>query len=96
MEFLVDTGATAVAIPSELASRLRLRKGQQVSTITANGIAIAHTTTIDELQLGDIIEHHVPATLVPNLPGGQILLGMSFLKRLDFSQRDDTLVLETK
>ncbi|MGR8947778.1 MAG: retropepsin-like aspartic protease family protein [Gammaproteobacteria bacterium] len=93
--FLLDTGATAVAIPQELAQKLALTPGRQISTLTANGMTAAYTTTISTIQIGDIVEHNVAAVLVPNLPGGQILLGMSFLKRLDFSQRGDTLILET-
>ena len=93
--FLLDTGATTVAIPEDMAARLSLRKGQQITTVTANGLTPAYLTTIENIQLGDIVEHDVVAALVPNLPGGQILLGMSFLKRLDFSQRGDMLILET-
>lgn len=93
--FLLDTGATAVAVPAEFASKLSLHPGPEIDTVTANGIAAVHVTMIEELRLGDIVEYQVPATLVPNLPGGQILLGMSFLKRLDFSQRGDTLLIET-
>ncbi|MEM7468537.1 MAG: TIGR02281 family clan AA aspartic protease [Pseudomonadota bacterium] len=92
--FLLDTGATMVAVPQELARRLALTPGQEISTVTANGITNAYVTNINEITLGGIIQYDVPAALVPNLPGGQILLGMSFLKRLDFSQRGDTLVLE--
>ena len=92
--FLLDTGATTIAIPMGLAERLSLTPGRRIATMTANGMTEAYMTTIDSVQLGKIIEYEVPAALVPNLPGGQILLGMSFLKRLDFSQRGDTLVLE--
>ena len=96
VEFLLDTGATAVAVPAELAKKLDLAPGRPVKTVTANGIATAYLTKIDELRLGEIVERDIVATLVPNLPGGQILLGMSFLKRLDFSQRGDTLLLESQ
>ncbi len=92
--FLVDTGATTVAVPQEFAQKLSLVPGQQITTLTANGMSNAYTTTISSLQLGDIIEYDVDAVLIPNFPGGQILLGMSFLERLDFSQRGDTLILE--
>ena len=92
--FLVDTGATTVAVPQELASELSLIPGQEVTALTANGMSNAYTTIISSLQLGNIIEYDVEAVLVPNFPGGQILLGMSFLERLDFSQRGDTLILE--
>ena len=94
--FLLDTGATTIAIPLEMATQLSLKPGQQITTVTANGMTNAYLANINSVELGDIIEYDVPAALVPNLPGGQILLGMSFLKRLDFSQRGDTLILESQ
>ena len=48
---------------------------------------------MDSLQLGDIQLQQVAAIIVPNMPGGQVLLGMSALKQLEFTQRDGTLVL---
>jgi aspartyl protease family protein len=92
-EFILDTGATAVSIPASFADRIGLEKGPQLRAITANGITRAYATRIDSLAVGDIEERNVEASIVPNLPDGQILLGMSFLKRLDFFQRDDTLIL---
>jgi aspartyl protease family protein len=92
-EFILDTGATSVSVSASFAEHLGLKKGQQMRAITANGITRAYATRIDSLVVGEIEERNVAASIVPNLPGNQILLGMSFLKRLDFSQRDDTLIL---
>ncbi len=92
-EFIVDTGATSVSVPASVAKNIGLERGPQHRALTANGITVAYATHVDSLIVGDIEEHDIAATIVPNLPGDQILLGMSFLKRLDFSQRDDTLVL---
>ena len=64
-----------------------------MQAVTANGLTIAYATQIDSLVVGEIEELNVRASIVPNLPGDQILLGMSFLKRLDFTQRGDTLIL---
>jgi aspartyl protease family protein len=92
-EFLVDTGATAVSVSRSFAKRLKLSEGQAMQAVTANGLTIAYATQIDSLVVGEIEELNVRASIVPNLPGDQILLGMSFLKRLDFTQRGDTLIL---
>ena len=92
-EFILDTGATTVSISASFADRIGLEKGSEIRAITANGITRAYATRIDSLVVGDIEERNVVASIVPSLPGDQILLGMSFLKRLDFSQRDDTLIL---
>lgn len=96
VEFLLDTGATNVSIPASLADRLRLPRGARLRAVTANGITTAFATMIDSLAIGALEEANVQASIVPNLPGEQILLGMSFLKRLDFSQRGDTLILSQR
>lgn len=96
VEFLLDTGATDVSVPAAVANRLRLPRGARLRAVTANGITTAFATTIDSLAVGALEETNIRASIVPNLPGEQILLGMSFLKRLDFSQRGDTLILSQR
>ena len=93
VEFLLDTGATDVSIPGALADRLRLPRGVRTRAMTANGMTSAFSTTLEQVRIGVIEEFDVRASIVPNFPGAQVLLGMSFLERLDFSQRGDTLVL---
>ena len=93
VEFLIDTGASEVAIPADLAQRLGLARGAPKQVMTASGFARVYTTSIAELSIGGIVERDVHASIIPAMPGSQVLLGMSFLKRLDFSQRDDTLIL---
>ncbi|WP_304639650.1 retropepsin-like aspartic protease family protein [Pseudomonas sp.] len=91
--FLLDTGATFVAVPAHLAEGLRLERGRATTVITANGPAQSFTTRIDALELGDIRLQGVEAGIVPGMTGDEILLGMSALRRLDFSQRGGELIL---
>lgn len=91
--FMLDTGATDVAIPQAVASRLALDKGLPVTLNTANGATQGYRTRLASLALGDIQLTHVSAVVVPGLPGEQILLGMSALKRLEFTLRDGTMLL---
>lgn len=93
VEFMLDTGATAVAVPGELAQRLGLSRGPAVEIHTANGRATAYATRLDTLQLGGIEMHQVRAFISPSMSGDEVLLGMSVLKHLDFSQQGDTLTL---
>lgn len=91
--FLLDTGATDVAIPAELAERLGLSRGAPVTLQTANGRTTGYRTLLDSLALGDIVLHNVPALIAPGFGGDEVLLGMSALKQLEFTQRAGTLVL---
>jgi aspartyl protease family protein len=91
--FLLDTGATDVAIPAEQAERLGLARGAPVMLQTANGQTTGYRTVLDSLILGDIVLRGVRAIVAPGFGGDQILLGMSALKQLEFTQRAGTLVL---
>jgi len=92
--FLVDTGATQVAVSERLARKLGLRKMGGTFSHTANGVVAAWETVLDRVTLGVIEQRRVRATILPDLrPWDQVLLGMSFLKKLELVQRDGTLLL---
>lgn len=92
--FLLDTGATDVALPESLADRLRLeRLGGGISQ-TANGPVAVWQTRLEQVRLGDIELRDVRASIVPSMERNTpVLLGMSFLQQVDFSQRDGRLIL---
>lgn len=94
VEFLLDTGATNVAVPQAVADKVGLSRGQAIRVHTANGIATAYSTIIDELTLGEIKLYNVKASIVPAMGGAQILLGMSVLKQVEFSQIGEQLTLK--
>jgi len=92
--FLLDTGATDVAIPESLADRLRLQRRQGGVSQTANGSVAVWLTVLDEVTLGNIRLNRVRASILPSMPASSpVLLGMSFLKQLEFTQRDRRLTL---
>lgn len=93
VEFMLDTGATDVAVPAELADRLGLQRGPPVTLSTANGRSQGYRTRLDRLKLGDIVLQDVRALVAPGLGGEQVLLGMSALKQLEFTQRSGTMLL---
>ena len=93
VDFMLDTGATDVAIPVSVAQRLKLEKGFGVTLSTANGLSQGYRTRIDRLQLGDIVLRDVRALVAPGLDGNQVLLGMSALNKLEFTQRGGTMLL---
>lgn len=90
--FMLDTGATHVAISRSLAEKLNLKKGYEISLQTANGESRGWKTNLETVRLGDIELHNVPATIAANMDG-DVLLGMSFLRALEFTQRNNQLTL---
>lgn len=93
--FLVDTGATDVAVPAHLADALGLVAGRTVLANTANGTVRVAETRIDSVRIGDIEIENVRANLNPGMQDDHILLGMSVLRQLEFTQRGDSLILRT-
>nr|WP_173426714.1 TIGR02281 family clan AA aspartic protease [Pseudomonas sp. StFLB209] len=91
--FMIDTGATDVAIPAEVVDELGLERGVPVTVNTANGRVQGFRTRVERLQLGQIVLHDVRALVTPSLEGREILLGMSAMKQLEFTQRSGTLLL---
>lgn len=89
---MVDTGATDVAISQALANQLGLHSFNAVRTETANGETVSYMTRLATVQLGGIIAHDVSASITPNL-GGEILLGMSFLNRMDVRLYQGTMTI---
>ncbi len=93
--FLVDTGATDVAIPANMQEHLGLVAGVSGLAQTANGTVRIARTQIDTLTIGDITLHNVRANLNPGMGDNHILLGMSVLRQLEFTQRGEWLILRT-
>ncbi len=91
--FMIDTGASDIAVPARVADKLGLERGQKVVYQTAKGPATAYATIITQVSLGDIQLHNVRASINPYMKNEEILLGMSFLKQLEFSQRGNVLTL---
>jgi aspartyl protease family protein len=91
--FLLDTGATSVALPTALARELGLKRGAAITLQTANGAAVGYQTRLDSVRLGPIEMRDVGALVADGMDADTVLLGMNFLKRLELTQRDDRLTL---
>ncbi len=91
--FLLDTGATRVSIPEPIAVRLNLQRGTPMRASTANGTITTYSTELDSVAVGLVELHGVRASINPHMQSDEILLGMSFLKHLELTQRGDILIL---
>lgn len=96
VDFLVDTGATQVAIPLALARRIGLRQGRAFQAQTAMGVTIAHATRLDSVALGGLEAREVAGTIIANPGSDEVLLGMSFLSRFDISMRGGEMRLRAR
>jgi aspartyl protease family protein len=99
VKFLVDTGATAVAMSSTYARRLGLSyklEGSPIYVNTANGRAPAYEVELDRVQVGDIVLRNVRGFVIDNADSGHVLLGMSFLNRVKMEDEGAALMLHRK
>ena len=98
MDFVVDTGATIIAIPEREAARLGIHPARRDYTAqikTANGTVYAAPTRLAMVEVGGLTVRDVAAVVMPNEALSENLLGMSFLSRLRrFEFADGRLVLE--
>lgn len=97
MQFMLDTGATLVAIGRPDADRMGLAylANPQVAMSTANGSTAAWPLKLSTLRVGDVEVYDVDAVVLSNaLP--YVLLGNSYLSRFQMRQVGDQMVLDKK
>jgi aspartyl protease family protein len=93
VDIMIDTGATEVSVPGTIAERIGLVRGAVMEVSTANGTIPVYATMIDSIQIGEIVLHNVRANINTYMDEEFVLLGMSFLKRVEFSQKQGQLIL---
>lgn len=99
VQFMVDTGATVIALGQSEADRMGLdyKKGTRVAMSTANGVVPTWRVKLASVRIGDVEVYEVDASVLPmSMSGGHVLLGNSFLNRFQMRRDNDQLVLERR
>ena len=98
IKFLVDTGATNVAMSGRQARALKIdfKKGVRGQAHTAAAIVEAWRITLNSVSIGDIKLSNVTATVIDGNQPSQVLLGNSFLGQTDMQQADSALVIRKR
>ena len=91
--FLLDTGATDVVIPQLIAEKIGLKAGRKNFAKTANGSVTVYSTQLDSITIGEIELNNIKASINPAMDIEAVLLGMSALRQIEFTQRGNTLIL---
>lgn len=97
MEFMVDTGASVIALRERDAARLGIHPAQRdykVNVSTANGTIKAAPVELNRVEVGGLTVRNVAALVLPDEALAQNLLGMSFLSKVKWEHRNGRLVLE--
>ena len=99
VSFLVDTGASSIAMNAAHARRLGLAydiKGEPTLVSTASGITKAYAIRLDTVSVGTIQLRNVQAVVIEGGFPTEVLLGMSFLGQLEIQRDGATMRLKQK
>ena len=93
ISMLIDTGASRVVVSEKMAEKAGLFSDSKVEVATANGITNGYTAVIKNIQIGNLLGENIEAVIVPNLRISHALIGMSFLKKVNFEKYGSQLIL---
>lgn len=96
VSFLVDTGASSVAMNEVTANRLGIDfrySGEPATVVTASGMAAAHAVKLNSVKIGVIEMNNVDGMVVEGGFPVEILLGMSFLSQVDMERKENRIRL---
>jgi aspartyl protease family protein len=97
IDFLVDTGASVIALRQRDAARLGIHptpRDYTAKVSTANGLVKAAPIELNRVEVGGLSVRNVAALVLPDEALATNLLGMSFLSRVRWEHRNGRLVLE--
>jgi len=96
-DFLVDTGASLVAISEREAKQMGINyanSSERGQVVTAQGQANSYLVDLETVTVGGITTHHVRAAVIPGDYPLEVLLGMSFLQKVKMEQTAGVMVLK--
>ena len=98
LKYVVDTGATTVALNSGDAkfAKIDYEKGERIIMSTANGEVSAYLVKLNTLKIGTIILNNVEATVNEGGSPSVVLLGMTALNHLDMKRDNSIMTLSKK
>ena len=98
LKYLVDTGASSVAMNSGDAkfAKIDYEKGEKGISSTANGVVQVYRIKLNTLKIGTIVLNNVDAAVIEGGSPPIVLLGMSALNRLDMKHDNSILTLTKK
>lgn len=99
VRFLVDTGATSIAMSGLQASRLGIQhrvEGFRIGVGTASGDTVGHQITLRSISIGGVHLNDLKAVVIDGDSPRNVLLGMNVLSQFEIDQRENLLILRAK
>lgn len=97
IHFMVDTGATSIALGISDARRagVNVQEGEPILTQTANGVAQAWRVRLRSVKVGSVTLTDVDGSVL-SIDMPHALLGMSFLNRMDMQRSGESMTLRKR
>jgi aspartyl protease family protein len=98
VQFIVDTGASFITLGATDARRLNINytNGQRIAMSTANGVVPVYRVKLDEVRIGTVMLNNVDGVVHPDDSMPLVLLGMSFLNRMEMKRDGETMTLKKR
>lgn len=98
VRFLIDTGASSIALNSNTAQKIGLnyKQGLPLQATTASGVAKGYQVTLTTVKIGHIQLYNVKAAVLEGSFPTEVLLGQSFLSRIHMTRDGDKMILKKK
>jgi aspartyl protease family protein len=99
VRYLVDTGATTVAMSARQARKLGIQyiiDGVETRASTASGVAKAWSIKLKTVRFGKLLEHNVRGTVIDGDHPREVLLGMTFLNRMKVEKEGNIMKITSK
>lgn len=96
VNFLIDTGATSVAMNEVIANRLGIDfryNGKPITVSTASGLTAAYSIRLNSVKIGEIELKNVEGTVIEGGFPTEVLLGMSFLSKVEIERKGKKIKL---
>lgn len=99
VNFLIDTGATWIAMNANQARSLGINFryiGKRGAASTANGVVTVYRVVLDKVKVGEIVLTNVEAGVLEGNSPREVLLGNSFLNRVEMQRQGQVMLLKQK
>lgn len=94
VRFMVDTGATYVAIPKNLAANMGLRGRYPITINTAAGAVSGELARVQKIRFGNFLFTNIKVVIMPEVQSNTVLLGMNVLSQFSITQKDNQLIIK--
>lgn len=94
VRYMIDTGATFVAVPKAIALKAGLRGLYPIMMSTAAGKVAGELARVEQISFANMTFKNIKVVIMPDVQGSTVLLGMNVLSKFSITQKDNRLIIK--